>query len=257
MNTLFVGKVFHRLSAIGSTNDWLGDRIGEDLPEGTVVQAEHQTAGKGQSGNHWRADPGLNLTFSIFLKPTFIGPNEVFYLNKVVSCALHKVLQTLLPTEEVHIKWPNDLLINRRKVAGMLTENQFAGTKLKTSIIGVGLNVNQHDFPEADYGRATSLSLEAGRPMDREEVLHAVLEAIEAEYFGLKAGRREALDRNYLQHLWAYQEVTDLKIEGKEQQAIVTGVDPFGRLAVQIGNGLRYFQVKEVEFLFNSSKGRY
>lgn len=250
MNTLFIGKIFYRMPVVDSTNDWLTARLVENPPEGMVVVADDQTAGKGQSGNRWWGEPGQNLTLSFLLHPRFLVPREIFYLNKLVSVALQKVIAAMLPDAEVHIKWPNDLLVNRRKVAGMLTENQFSGTKVKSSVIGIGVNINQQLFPEESYGRATSLAVVAERSFDRDEVMEKLLQAIEAEYLALKAGRRDALDRSYLGNLWGYQEKIRMRIDGEEQSVVLVGVDAVGQLAVEMEGKLRYFQVKEVEFLF-------
>lgn len=250
LSTLFLGKMMHRLDETDSTNVWLAARLHENPVEGTVVLSDFQTAGKGQTGNTWLAEPGSNLTFSLLFRPRFLPPTAAFYLSKMVSVALHRTLTECLPDAEVHIKWPNDLLVNEHKIAGILIENQFSGKEIKNSIIGIGLNVNQREFPGGGYGRATSLRLESGKEWDRDALLERVLQHLEGAYLQLKSGKKEAIDRYYLQHLWAYQEVTTLRIQGKEQPGVVTGVDAAGRLAVQLGQKLVYFQMKEVEFCF-------
>ena len=248
METIFIGKNFVELKEIPSTNDWCDAQSGVPLPEGTVVWAHSQTAGKGQRGNTWLAAPGQNLTFSLILHPTFLQPGEVFYLNKLLSCALFEALTLFLPQSKIQIKWPNDLLVNGKKVCGMLLRNQFDSSRIKRSVIGIGLNVNQIEFPPEIRASATSLKLSSGLDFDLKSSLMTCLSFIEKEYMALRAGKRPSLDRRYLAQLYGYQEPTLVKIGGKLQTIIPVGVDSHGRLAVEQGGKLSYFGMKEIEF---------
>ena len=117
------------------------------LPEGTLILTEDQTRGRGQMGNKWLTEKGKNLTFSIVLYPSFLRPNQHFYLTQFVSIAIQEVIQELLPDKGIKIKWPNDLYVENRKLAGILIENILSGHRIQSSILGIGLNVNQVQFP--------------------------------------------------------------------------------------------------------------
>ena len=117
--------------------------------EFTVVCAREQTAGIGQRGNVWHSEPGKNLTFSLVLKPTFLPFEQQYMLTKTVSLGVADCLIPLLPVgQEVSIKWPNDIYIGMGKVCGILISNHVSGSSLSSSVVGIGLNVNQTAFPE-------------------------------------------------------------------------------------------------------------
>ncbi|RYG09111.1 MAG: biotin--[acetyl-CoA-carboxylase] ligase, partial [Chitinophagaceae bacterium] len=146
-STLFVGQNLIKLSAVDSTNNFLKNLVSnsEPLPEGTVIMADDQYAGRGQQNNVWKAEPGKNLTFSLLLRPTFLRLNQQFLLNMAVSIAVNDVLGGLLGST-VSIKWPNDIYFRNLKMGGMLIENNIVGNGIKTAIIGIGSNVNQQNF---------------------------------------------------------------------------------------------------------------
>lgn len=248
MNTLFAGKNFIELAETPSTNTFARDLLLSNPPEGTVIFTPRQTAGKGQAGNHWNSEPDKNLTFSLILCPHFVAPSKVFQLNKAISLALQQVCQELMPDKVVTLKWPNDVLVGNRKIAGILLENQLETHRVRASIAGIGLNVNQTEFPIAIRSKATSLKLETGQDFEIKVVLEQILQRIEAHYLAIRAGKTAYMEHEYLQQLFQYQEEGDFIVDGKRQTAILVGVDPQGRLALQFGQSLRYFQMKEVEF---------
>ena len=163
--------------------------------------------------------------------------------------ALWETLQPLLPDHEVLIKWPNDLLVDRKKVAGLLCENQWRGADLHAVVAGVGLNVNETDFPEELSPKATSLALATGQTFDQKPLLNALLSHIEARYLQLRSGRTEAMDRTYLAQLYGYQEVVDFLIDGEPVKRHLVGVDHQGRLALEKAGRLEYFHNKSLEFV--------
>lgn len=249
MDTLFVGKNFVELPEVGSTNTFATKLLESQPPEGTVVWSHAQSAGRGQQSNAWHASPGANLTFSVILYPRFLPPSRLFTLNKVASLALHRVLQALLPHKEVSIKWPNDILVGRKKIAGILVENQLDGRGLQSSVIGIGLNINETDFPSALAQRATSLKMETGRTYELRPLLEQVLGIMEALFMQLRSNNTFRMDRDYLNSLFGYQEHVDLRIDGKLEKPMLVGVDPSGRLALERGGKLHYYQMKSLEFV--------
>ena len=238
-----------QLPAVDSTNTFAASLLEGHPAEGTVVVSPQQTAGRGQQGSKWHAAPGMNLTFSIILYPRFLAARQIFLLNKLIACALRDTVAALLPDALVQIKWPNDLLVNRRKISGILIETSIEQDSIRSAIVGIGLNVNQLHFDTALHGQATSLALEGGRMLDTKAVLDGLLERIEARYLAVRGGRAAATEHDYLQHLFAYQEDTLLEIANQTRLVHIVGVDADGRIAVQDGEKLYFYGVKEIKFV--------
>ena len=180
-NTIFTGKFLLQLQEIDSTNNYAHNWIANNEPiEGTVIIADHQTAGKGQFGNIWKTKANQNLTFSLIYLPTFLLATDAFYLNMSISLGIANGLKYLFPNLNIAIKWPNDIYINRKKVAGILIENGISGNYLKTSIIGIGLNVLQTNF-DPDLPNPTSLLIEQKKQLSLSDILEVILLKIEQE----------------------------------------------------------------------------
>ena len=136
---------------------------------GTVVRAGYQTNGRGQRGTTWDSAASNNLLFSLYLDSRSIGPDEQFAISRGLSIAMCEALQPLVGEAKLEIKWPNDILLDGRKLCGFLIENSIKGNKLEWTIVGIGLNVNQVDFGKLKD--ATSLSVQSGRNFDLDDLL--------------------------------------------------------------------------------------
>jgi len=244
-----LGKHIRRFDTLPSTNVYAQSILGEKPEEGTLILADHQSQGKGQKGRVWEVAPGQNLTFSLITYPRFVPPNRMFSLSKVVALAVRHTLADFLPHTEVQIKWPNDILINRKKAAGILIENQLEGAKIKSSIWGIGVNVNQQFFPPHLQHKATSLGLWTEKSISREEVLFKLIGYLNTHYQLLKTGKNEMLDHAYLRHLLGYQEDIQVEIKGKGETCHLAGIDTQGRLALVRQHKLAYFAVGEVRII--------
>ncbi len=246
---LFVGQNLVKLSAVASTNSYLKDLLSksEPLPEGTVIMADDQFAGRGQMGNAWFSEAGLNLTFSILLNPKFIRIHQQFDLNKAISLALWDVLNPILGPE-LKIKWPNDILFGDQKIAGVLIENILQGNSWKHAIIGIGLNVNQLIFP-SNLPTATSIKKILQTDCDLNLLLADLCKAVEVRYLALKAGKNETLHRDYLQALYRFQEKANFGVNGEIKSGRITGISPSGSLCVNINGDDREFGFKEITFI--------
>jgi BirA family biotin operon repressor/biotin-[acetyl-CoA-carboxylase] ligase len=247
--TSFVGKYRINLTKISSTNNYAMELLKENPPEGAMVQTFSQTSGRGQQGNTWVAAPGMNLTISLIFYPEFVRIEEIFVLSKMISVALCQTLKRFLPGEQVQIKWPNDILINQKKAVGILIENQLEGQKVKSSITGIGLNINQTHFPDEISDRVTSMKKVVGRNFDLEEVLQEMLYQIENVYVKVRDGMPRFIDRRYYQHLYGYQEDIEVMIGSERKVVSVAGVEKSGRLILKIDEGLHYFGFKELTFI--------
>lgn len=220
----------------------------EPLAEGTVIMADNQFAGRGQQGNVWHATAGLNLTFSLFLKPVFLPLDKQFYLNMAVSVAVGAVLKEIAG-EGIKIKWPNDIYHFDQKIGGILIENTLSGTTIKNSIIGIGLNVNQKIFDPQLAGNASSLSLILQEDVNLLDLLTKLCGKLEACYLKLINGSYEFLRSAYLDNLYklntkAIFRADDIRFEGEIQ-----GVSDAGMLLLMSGEGLKEYNFKEIEFV--------
>lgn len=245
-NTLFMGQQQYFLPVCESTNTEAQKLLNKnEATEGCVVLTAQQTNGRGQRGNSWEADPGKNITLSVVLSPSFLPVRQQFYLNMAISLAvLDLVREQGLP--QAQLKWPNDLYVDDRKLGGILIENTINSQKLQHSIAGIGLNVNQTNFSSP---AATSLAAVLQQELDVERLVCRMLECLEKRYLELRAGKLAKLKYEYLQVLYRYQEQHRFLVQGLEVQGQIQGVDEEGRLAVEIGQELRFFEFKEIGFV--------
>jgi BirA family biotin operon repressor/biotin-[acetyl-CoA-carboxylase] ligase len=251
MSTLFIGqnKVF--LPETSSTNSYaIGLLKNVNTIEGTVVFTHNQTHGKGQRGNRWIAEPERNATFSLILKPNFLSSKNTFILSKITALALYDVLTEILNDSQfdIKIKWPNDILVNRKKIAGILIENSI-GETVHWSVAGIGINVNQENFNELP--QATSLFLLNGITCKVESVMDSFFIHFEKWYLRLKKGEFKLVDEEYYRHLFGMQELNAFESNGKRFNAKVKGVNENGLLQLETENeGVRTFDLKDVTLIY-------
>ncbi|MES2762947.1 MAG: biotin--[acetyl-CoA-carboxylase] ligase [Bacteroidota bacterium] len=252
METLFIGKNLLFLHEVESTNTYAMDLLRNvNAIEGTVVHTDNQTKGKGQRGALWSSGIAQNVTTSIILKPQFLNLDQTFYLSKISALAVYDVLADILPVGQydIKIKWPNDILVNEQKLAGILIENNFTNSAIQNSVIGIGLNVNQDDFN--DFERtATSLKLLSNTSHSREEVLERICMKLEKWYLRLKAQKTNLIDETYLKHLFGVNELMGfVDDKGNRFNGKILGVTSSGKLLIESGkDGIREFDIKEIKF---------
>lgn len=193
LSTQWLGHDFRYFPSLPSTNTYLKELDAESVKQGLVILTDNQTGGRAQYDRTWTTEPRQNLTFSMVFKPS--ASDGFHALTMACALALVEQLGTLSNENCVKIKWPNDVLLNNKKVAGMLTESVFLGNKPDRLIIGIGLNVNQQEYEGELADKATSLRIETDQPLSREKLLGELLTRIEHKY-----------------RLW-HQKQTDLLIE--------------------------------------------
>ncbi|MEO5642220.1 MAG: biotin--[acetyl-CoA-carboxylase] ligase [Bacteroidia bacterium] len=249
--TLFIGNHIVRLGEVDSTNTFtMGLLRGADIAEGAVVIAKVQTSGRGQRGNSWFSEPGRNITCSILLKPVFLAVNHQFDLTRAIALGITDLLTDLLPTTQVHIKWPNDIIADGKKVAGILIENVLNGDQVSASVVGIGMNVNQTNFG-SDAPHAVSVYQLTGKEFALEEAMQHLFSHIEARYLQLRAGHKEKLRQDYhsrLFRLGVMSRYTDFKTIF---DASLENITEEGLLCLKDGDGLeRKYNFKEVGLLY-------
>ena len=216
----------------------------ETLPEGFVLHTDFQTAGKGQPGNIWESAKGKNLLFSVVLHPFHILMEEVFLISQLVSVAIKNTLDE--SCSNISIKWPNDIYWNDKKLAGILIENSLQGNKIKTVVIGIGLNVNQKVF-ESDAPNPVSLLQITGKRQNRQQLLKQICQNILSLY---KEFDRDMIRNEYAASLYRKDGFHSFQTEDETFLAKITKVHPDGQLELETEIGDRKcFYFKEVKFI--------
>lgn len=248
-STLFVGQNLIKLKEVDSTNNFLKDLVSksEPLAEGTVIMADNQFAGRGQQESVWQTQAGKNISTSIYLKPSFLPLDKQFYLNIAVSLAVSDALMYFIP-EGIKVKWPNDMYYLNKKLGGILIENTLTGTFIKSSVIGIGLNVNQSEFSESISQRATSIIQILQKDVPLMDIMEKIAIFMEKYYLILRAGKYSILQNDYLARLYNFNIAALYKKDGEIFEGIITGVEDGGRLTVETNEGLKSFNFKEIEF---------
>ena len=167
----------HHFASLDSTNAYLQRQQTECDIRNWAVSADEQTAGKGMGSNGWESEPGKNLTFSLALDVGFLPAERQFLLSEAVALGLVETLDAVLPAETLHIKWPNDIYFENRKLAGILINSTIKANKMDVSIIGIGLNVNQMQFKDWPT-HPISLRLITGKEYALQPLLEQVAEYI-------------------------------------------------------------------------------
>jgi len=246
-NLPFKTNHVHYLPSCHSTNEVAKDLLQTNAQEGTVVITDDQFAGKGQEGSIWTSLPGQNLTFSLILRPVFFKPNEQFLITVAVSLGLKDVLEDFIQGE-VKIKWPNDIYFNNKKIAGLLIENVLRGNCFDSCVVGIGLNVNQINFP--DTVLATSLKLATSKEYNLNELLNSIITSISFFYSKLIEGKGNLLQNAFNSSLLGLAEERKFKAGEAEFFGIIEGTDSYGRLKIRKESKTVVFQHKQVKMLF-------
>ena len=246
---LFVGQNLITIKQVDSTNNFLKNSLSNSkpFPEGTVIMAEGQYAGRGQQQNRWHSEDGKNLTFSILLNPTFLPLSQQFDLTRAVSLGIINALSPLLG-DQLKIKWPNDIYCADGKLGGILIENIVQGGKIKNSVIGIGLNINQDKFP-LEVPNAVSLKQILLRDYELKLLLSDICKNIETVYLKLKAGHFDLIRKDYLARLYWLNEQKMFKADGEIFEGIIESVREDGVLILNNGSGATEYTQKEIEFL--------
>ena len=235
LTTRWLGRSYLYEAELGSTNSRLEAMAGQDAEHGTVLVADRQTVGRGREQRSWHSPPGLNLYLSVLLRPDWsVGAARPVSL--AAGIALAEAIQPLLPGAPV-LKWPNDLLYEGRKLAGILVEASLHRESIRHMIVGIGINVNQQQFPEPLTDLASSLSLAAGRMFDRGEVLALVLARLEHWFDSLdRDGAAPTIARWQDYATWIGQPVS-VRNGDAEVHGMALGLDARGALIVRDEQG--------------------
>jgi BirA family transcriptional regulator, biotin operon repressor / biotin---[acetyl-CoA-carboxylase] ligase len=268
-NTVFIGKVLYHFDELPSTNSFASEMLMEPsnlslnsveernpdyFGEGVVVSTFNQTNGRGQMGSRWASEPNMNLAVSIILKPHFLQARQQFHLNKAVALAVCDFVANQYGENnpslknDVTVKWANDIYVKNNKIAGILIQNSLSGVDIQSTIIGIGLNINQTHFN--NLPNATSLKLETKKTYDLREMLEKLCIFVEQRYIQLKKREFDKLHNQYLDKLYRMGEDAIYQYpNGDYFSGRIIGVGDNGKLTLLTKSGVENFDVKEVKFV--------
>ncbi|MBL0137879.1 MAG: biotin--[acetyl-CoA-carboxylase] ligase [Bacteroidetes bacterium] len=249
LTTLFTGRQVISLGTVMSTNSYLSDLLRmRIMPEGTLLKASSQSAGRGQGETRWFSEKGKNMLVSIAFFPVFLHVKDIFMLNKAYSLGIFDYVKSHVGSD-VRIKWPNDIYFKNKKICGILVENQINSSSINQSILGIGLNVNQDVFPDF-LDIAISMSQIIGKELNLDEEINALCNFLEARYLQLKRGEYDLLNRDYLNVLYRFDEWFPFEKANTVFTAKITGIDPSGRLTLKSEDGqVVSYDTKEIRFI--------
>lgn len=237
-----------RFDSLASTNLML-KQLNDDnpLPEFSVVITDHQTAGRGQPGNKWESEKGKNLTFSFIIRPDFLDVREQFRITQVVTVAMMDLLSSM--AANITIKWPNDIYAGDKKMAGILIENSLVGSHINSSIIGIGLNLNQEAFT-SDAPNPVSLKQITGVTYDINQMMNAYMNCFINRYAQWLEEGDAVLTDDYFKQLYRSHGAHRFKDTSGEFMASIHTIEPDGHLLLATAtNEIRRYAFKEVSFI--------
>ncbi len=230
-----------------STNDYL-KRLNKEkeLSAPIVVYTDYQTKGKGQAGNRWDAERGKNLLFSLYLKPNNLHLNDYFVITEIITIAIQKTLSYF--TEDITIKWPNDIYWQDKKIGGVLIENSICQSQITSTIIGVGLNINQKNF-HPNLPNPISLYHIIHKEQNLIKLLNAICEATISFFKNID---RDKIHNQYVEKLFRIDEKHYyIDVNSKERlKAMLITVNHQGQLILRTERDeIKKYYFKEVEYL--------
>jgi BirA family biotin operon repressor/biotin-[acetyl-CoA-carboxylase] ligase len=237
--TIFSKNIQHYYK-IGSTNSAAMDAAREGAPEGSIFLAEQQTAGRGRGANQWHSPQSAGIYCSVVLRPA-LPPSEALLFSLAAGLAVRSAIQEIDSRVQPDLKWPNDALLDGKKVCGILTEMNAEATRVRYIVVGIGINVNQTGFPDDLQALAISLRMATGTEWSRVEVCAALLKSLDREYRDLleKPGARESVMRRFQE---ASSSVRGRRVRIEETpglEGVTEGLDERGFLLLRTAQGVK------------------
>jgi len=260
LSFVFVEMVYFRnimhfeildIASVPSTNVFLFDKIRvEETVEGLVIAANEQTAGRGLGKNVWESEVGKNLTFSVLLKPEFLEAANQFVITQMLSLSVLNVLKKYFTADVLKVKWPNDIYVSDRKIAGILVQNIVKGKSISHSVVGIGINVNQKKFV-SNAPNPVSIIQITNKITSLKVLLAEFLSELNSIYSNYKTVQSQIeLKEIYLNNMYRFQQ-QHYFIDGNGHfEGKIIGVDAFGQLQIKdSSHKIRVYSYKEVEFV--------
>lgn len=241
-----------KLDAIDSTNTFLKNlAVNVDLDDFTVATTKQQLSGKGQMGSEWVSEDNKNLTFSVFKRFERFSIDNQFCISMIVSLSIHEVLSELR-LSDINIKWPNDILSCDKKIGGVLIENKLKDKQIESSIIGIGLNVNQTVFK--NLNQASSLYVNYKKKFDKDNLLKQIVDRLEVNFKKYDFTISDSINHlhgNYEKLLFNLNQLKPYSLyDGTIFHGVVKGVTKTGKLKLETNGLIKTFDLKEIKFLY-------
>ena len=239
-----IGHKIVYLDSVDSTNNYVANLVkSSKIDHGTAIMADVQTAGKGQRGAVWQAEAGENILLSVFLKPDKLSVSQQVLLTFFAANSIREVLRKI--GISATIKWPNDIYVGNKKIAGILIENSISNNHIVHLILGIGLNVNQLNFEGVN---ATSIQLETNEYFQRNELLFMLFYQLNKNW-ELITQQSPKLKAEYLENMFRIHQLSGFKIGEIEIEGTIIGVDENGLLIVEVKGEKKTFNLKEISFI--------
>jgi len=240
-----IGNKIIQLNVVDSTNNFAANLLKSDeLVHGTVILADEQSAGKGQRGATWQSEGGLNLIFTAFVEYDNLTVGKAVAINQWVALSMVDLLGNF--NIQAKIKWPNDIFIENKKIAGILIENQISKEKIKSSIIGIGLNVNQLDFGDL---KATSIQLIKKERLNLQELAWKLISSLNDLKHLIENENWQILNDSYHDDLWNLNKLIKYIHQDVECEGVILGLSEEGNLRMEVNGEVEVFQLKEISFV--------
>jgi BirA family biotin operon repressor/biotin-[acetyl-CoA-carboxylase] ligase len=247
----FLGKVKILLDEVDSTQTFAAQLLRDSpVTHGTLVMARSQFMGQGRLGKSWHSNTAENFTGSLILKHYWNTVPPPFALSQVVALSVHNLVEDITGSS-ARIKWPNDILVSNKKVSGILISNQWKGQLWESSIVGIGINVNQISF-DISLPQAASLINTTGKPLDMNDVINRLMSFLNAYYLQLITGNLDKIIKEYHKSLYGISHPVKIIIQesGHILQAQIKEVLPSGEIKLKMENGdLRLFDLDQISIL--------
>lgn len=245
---MIIGSGLIFIKDLDSTNSHASRLIQQEMvPEGTVIHTNYQSAGKGQRGNKWESEDGKNLLLSIVLYPDIIKPSNQFVISMAISLGICDFLNPVI--NRCSIKWPNDIYADNDKIAGILIENSVIDDRIMNTVVGIGLNINQTEFP-GFFPKPVSLKILTRTDYDTGSCLKQLLGKLDKRYKKLISGKMDEIKKDYISSLYRHNEWHNFKTGSGYLNGRIISVSEAGCLLVEDRQGNKHeFSFKEIEFI--------
>lgn len=248
-----IGSEIIHFKRVDSTSNYIATMLKESKAvNGMVILADEQTDGRGQRGAKWQSVPGENLLFSFYIQYESLGIQSQQAITHATSLAISNCLHYF--KIDSSIKWPNDIVIGKKKIAGILIENQFQGKNIKSSIIGIGLNVLQKNF---EFINSTSICNEIGQAIEIKNVFNRLIFELNQTFQLIEQESFSVLAAKYKEKLWLLEQTSEYELpDGTKFSGIIKGTDEIGRIQVyrEDLNCIESFGLKEIRFIERSAQ---
>jgi len=246
---LFSNAAIIRLETVDSTNNYAANLLKlSSVPEGTVITALEQTEGRGQRGAKWISAKDENLLCSVILYPVSIKPENQFLISQTIALAVREFVEEAVE-RDAYIKWPNDIIVGDRKVAGILIETNWSENKAQSCIVGIGINVNQKKM---NAPNAQALSEIVGHFFALETCLQNLLKKVERYYLKLLKQDAVAIRKLYQSYLYRLHQNAKYVYQGETIEAMILGVELSGKLRLKNANGQEFLcDIKEIAMVWD------